>query len=173
MRGYNYDSYCGIYCGACSILMARMTGYKDKFASYWKDELNFELKCHGCKTDTLFENCENCKIRKCAVNRNIERCIYCTDFPCNIILGEGNNYLNKLPHLKTISKNLVTIKKVGVNQWLAEQEKQWKCPECQTSFSWYATNCTTCGKDLEKIKDYENVFEKNVLHTTWRSPRKS
>jgi len=54
-------------------------------------------------------------------------------------------------------KNVETIKRIGVEQWLAEQESLWRCPECGTGFSWYTANCTTCGKDLKGLKDYENL----------------
>lgn len=175
MSNYNYDSYCGIYCGACSILMAFKTGYKDKFASYWNDELNHEIKCQGCKTDTIFENCGKvCKIRKCAINRNMEHCIDCDDYPCNFY-NEWLNYstIFKLPHLKPAPNNLTTIKNVGVDQWLSEQDKKWKCSECQTSFSWFTINCTICGKDLEKNKEHESVFQPFPAHVEafFRKPK--
>lgn len=150
MSNYNYDSYCGLYCGACDIIMAYKNGYEDKIAPYLNVEPS-QIKCHGCKTDTLFVNCENCKIRNCVINKNMEHCIDCDNFPCSFFDE------NTLPHWKIVHKNLTIIKNVGVNQWLAEQEKQWKCPECQTDFSWYATNCISCGKDLEKIKDYNKI----------------
>ncbi|HUW63318.1 MAG TPA: hypothetical protein VMW83_01260 [Spirochaetia bacterium] len=47
MPNFNYDSYCGPYCGSCSIMVAYQTGQKDKFASFLHDELGFELKCRG------------------------------------------------------------------------------------------------------------------------------
>lgn len=158
MSNYNHDSYCGLYCGACDILLAYKKGYQDKVASFLNVEPS-QIKCHGCKTDTLFINCQNCKIRNCAINRNMEHCNDCNDYPCNIFNELIHDFSNqfKLPHLKIIPKNLLTIKNIGVNPWLSEQEKQWKCPECQTSFSWYTPNCTNCGKDLEKIKDYNNL----------------
>lgn len=158
MSDYNYDTYCGLYCGACDVLMAYKNGYEDKIAPYLNMEPS-QIKCHGCKTDTLFINCQNCKIRNCAINKKVEHCIDCDDYPCNLyneLLQDFSNK-NNLPHLKIIPKNLLTIKNVGVNLWLVEQDKQWKCPECQTSFSWYSPNCTKCGKELDKIKDYNNI----------------
>ncbi|MFZ5645635.1 MAG: DUF3795 domain-containing protein [Bacillota bacterium] len=164
MSNFNYDSYCGIYCGACSILKAYQTGIKDKFASFMSDEIGFELRCHGCKTDTVFENCANCKSRSCAINKKVERCIDCSDFPCDIVNSdELKNILDKLPHLKTILNNIGTIKNIGVNKWLEDQDKKWKCPDCQTDFSWYTTKCSKCGKDLEKIMDYEKTFDKSIF----------
>lgn len=150
MSNFNYDTYCGLFCGACDVLMAYKTGNEDKIAPYLNIEPS-QIKCHGCKSDTVFINCQKCNIRNCAINRNIKHCIDCDDYPCNFFNE------NKLPHWKITSKNLMTIKNIGVNQWLSEQEKLWMCPECQKNFSWYSTNCINCGKDLEKIKDYNNI----------------
>ena len=51
-------------------------------------------------------------------------------------------------------KNLDRIKEVGVDKWLAEQEQQWKCPDCQTASSWYAEDCANCGRGLA---DYQRL----------------
>ena len=174
MSNFNYDTYCGIYCGACSILRAYKTGNKDNFASYWtkstlKDFLkgqgvsiaegeDLSLKCHGCKTDTIFINCKYCKIRTCAISKKVEHCNDCEQYPCNLL---NNTLLNEeiqkqLPHLKAALDNLNTIKNAGVNNWLEQQEKQWKCPECDTTSSWYTFSCPSCGKDLTGSKDYGN-----------------
>ena len=81
MDSFNYDCYCGIYCGACDILMTYKTGYKHRPASFWNESTvktlhnklglyydknrPFTTKCNGCKSDTLFVNCAVCEIRKC------------------------------------------------------------------------------------------------------------
>ena len=76
------DSYCGIYCGACDIMMSYKTGRRTRLASLWnvptvkkfqkKMGLDYDenracsLECHGCKSGTLFVNCRACGIRICA-----------------------------------------------------------------------------------------------------------
>ncbi len=72
------------------------------------------------------------------------------------LLQDFSNKHN-LPHLKIIPKNLTTIKTIGVDQWLKEQARIWKCPDCQTDFSLYTPKCKKCGRDLDKIKDYNNL----------------
>lgn len=177
MSNFNYDSYCGLYCGACSIMMAYKTGVKDPFASYWTDDAirNFhqqvygkaldenepiEIKCYGCKTDVLYVNCRPCKIRNCAIDRKMEHCIDCGDYPCKFFeeVFMNEEAQKQVPHLKTAGKNLTVIRNVGTKQWLEEQARIWRCPECQTESSWYTTNCTKCGKDLSETKDFDNVL---------------
>ncbi len=163
MSVFNYDSYCGLYCGSCSILKAYQTGISDKFALFMGEEAGLKLKCHGCKSDTVFVNCANCKIRTCAIDKGVKRCLDCKDFPCSLFnVDEFKFVLDKLPHLKTIQNNLVTIMNNGVDEWLKEQSKRWKCPDCQTDFSWYADNCSKCGKDLSEIIGFKN-FDKRIF----------
>lgn len=174
MSDYNYDSYCGLYCGACDILMAYKTGNKTNFSCFWTEprlkayqksqgntcsKSDLELKCHGCKSDTVFVNCRSCVIKNCAIEKNVEHCPQCKDYPCNFIadLKNGEKVLN---HLKEKEDNLQKIKEIGVNNWLLEQEKRWKCPGCQTSFSWYSSVCSNCGEDLSK-----HAYKFNIINS--------
>jgi len=150
MNKFNYDTYCGLYCGACDILMAYKGGYGDQLAAYMDVEPS-QITCCGCKSDLVYINCQNCEIRMCAINKNLEHCIDCNSYPCDLFNE------NQLPHWKITDKNLLTIKSQGVRQWLLDQEKIWQCPDCGTGFSWYAPACSQCGKILEKIKDYNNI----------------
>ena len=163
MRKYNYDSYCGIYCGACDIHLAYETGQKDRFASFFTiptlealltargvlyRQSELELKCHGCKSDMLFINCSDCPIRSCAVGKQVDHCIDCVDYPCAIHRGR-TKMEGLLPHLTSNYANMETIGKAGLETWLLEQDEKWKCPDCQTRFGWYASHCATCGRDLK------------------------
>ncbi len=165
MKKNNFDSYCGIYCGACDIMMAGRTGDKYKLASFWNGDnikryqktLGFDydstkpvsLKCNGCKSDTLFVNCANCFIRKCAKEKNVNYCLDCGSYPCSHIVN-----LKKagpvLPHIKDNHNNLERIREAGLKVWSSEQKKRWQCPHCQTEFSWYTDRCRNCGKGLKK-----------------------
>ncbi len=159
------DSYCGIYCGACDISMADKTGRKTVFAEFWSEPMvtsflrsqgyrrqegeSLRLQCSGCKSDNLFINCRVCPIRTCARERNVARCNDCKDYPCRI-LTERKKVEGLLPHVKSCQDNLEAIKKNGVDAWLADQGKRWKCPECQTGFAWYSAKCASCGRDLKE-----------------------
>ncbi len=164
MSTYNYDSYCGIYCGACDIHVAYVTGQRSRFASFFTEptlkalitlrnipyqQSDLGLKCHGCKSDTVFINCSDCPIRACAVARKVEHCIDCGDYPC-AILQKRKTMEGLLPHLAGNHENMASIRKSGLEQWLLEQDAKWKCPECQTRFAWYTGHCSYCGADLKK-----------------------
>lgn len=164
ISNYNCDSYCGLYCGACDVMHACKTGEKDRFAAFWTEsrlrsineaqgitieEDDLQLKCHGCKSDTVFINCRACEIKKCARSRSVEHCSECSEYPCKIFLGMKDGE-KVLPHIKSKQGNLEAIKESGIDRWLIEQEDKWKCPECQTPFAWYSTHCSNCGRNLKK-----------------------
>ncbi len=162
---FNFDSYCGIYCGACDIMMTYKTGKKQRLASVWNEKtvkslhkglglkydhsIPFKQECHGCKSGQLFVNCSVCKKRECAISRNVAHCIDCTDYPCDEIWSSQKN-ASILPHVKDNHLNMESIKAVGVDQWLWDQQYRWKCPQCNASFSWYSTKCDSCGTNLRE-----------------------
>ncbi|MGE5423269.1 MAG: DUF3795 domain-containing protein [Ignavibacteriales bacterium] len=173
--GFNFDSYCGIYCGACSIMVSYRTGEKDPLANFFNEENvrsflameghaypegePFEHKCEGCKTNTLFINCRPCQIRACAQEKKVEHCVECRAYPCPLFEARMCNpqIQQNLPHSKMPVINLDRIKEVGFDQWLTEQEAAWSCPDCGNSFSWYAAVCSKCGRELNSLKDYSKL----------------
>ena len=168
---FRYETYCGLYCGACDILMAYQRGLEQQTPPEWS-ELGeplrrhipqAEIVCHGCKTDTVFAGCAKCPIRKCGRNHpEIETCLDCKRYPCwrhkffKIVVALLN-FEKKLPHQKIKPRNLQTIREKGLRAWLEEQQRVWACPDCQTSFSWYQRKCKQCGRELDSIKDYNNL----------------
>jgi hypothetical protein len=155
MEDFNYDSYCGNYCGACEILNAYKNGTGNEIAALWGASPE-EIKCLGCKTGTVFKNCTLCGIRKCAMEKGVQHCVSCGEFPCRI-LESGKSLVDQLPHLKAIPQNMRTIKKKGAKYWLREQEAKWRCPDCGAPFSWYKEKCSGCGRDLGRDKDFMDL----------------
>ena len=91
-------SYCGLLCQSCPIyLAARETNElkKQELVSEiilaCKEIYGIEYKyedinaCDGCTADTgrLFIGCNNCKVRKCAVQKGVENCAHCDEYVCN------------------------------------------------------------------------------------------
>lgn len=165
MEEFRYDTYCGLYCGACEIMKACQKELSASVKARWEDlpeqfSKNIgeaELVCRGCKTDTVFEGCRKCSIRACAKAKNVESCTLCADYPCPLVL-QRNEYLKKitrkLPHTKVMFKNLDIIRTKGTDEWLRERERDWTCPQCGTGFSWYQETCEKCGRELGSLKEH-------------------
>ena len=140
MSELRYDSYCGIYCGACEIMHAETEEDEARVLKLWEGTLNAgpgQMHCSGCKSDNLFFNCAQCVMRPCAINRGVEFCIECEEYPCGYYEA-GKQAVDQVPylqHMKAIIGNQRYIKDHGVERWLEDQKNKWQCPQCGTSFA--------------------------------------
>jgi predicted RNA-binding Zn-ribbon protein involved in translation (DUF1610 family) len=146
-----YDSFCGIYCGACDILIANEEGNVDPLAQKWKMKIQ-DLLCLGCKTDVVSIYCSDCKIKKCAVEKKIEFCFQCSDYPCEILRSFRND---SSAHHSSVIQNLEDIRKEGIEKWLGEQYIRWRCPDCGVRFAWYDKSCPECHSHLYNCEEEE------------------
>jgi len=90
-------AYCGLACQTCPIYLATRQENKEEQArmraeivQLCKEQygMDYELEditdCDGCRTEDgrLFSACKNCLIRKCAKQKGLENCAYCTEYAC-------------------------------------------------------------------------------------------
>jgi hypothetical protein len=90
-------AYCGLNCFKCQIYLAtRETDPKKQrkmrediviaIKKYLGEEKRIEdiTDCDGCKAQggRLYSNCQKCQIRKCASEKGVENCAYCSEYPC-------------------------------------------------------------------------------------------
>jgi hypothetical protein len=95
-------SYCGLDCHTCLIYLAAREINKtnkekmiseivDKCKEHYGVELEYEdiLDCDGCKSviGRIFTSCSNCKIRKCAIEKEIENCAHCSEYACENLMA--------------------------------------------------------------------------------------
>lgn len=162
MEETRFDTYCGLYCGACEILNARTEEQKQKVVRDWREMWTVspeQVTCRGCKTEKPFLMCRNCRIKDCASEKGLEFCYQCPDYPCEHY-RRSQDYISKYEHLqhwKTARQNLEFIRTHGVAAWLEEQKSVWSCPDCATHFSWYMERCPDCGRNLRGERDYERA----------------
>jgi len=145
MKDFTRDSYCGIYCGACSVLMHGKTGHQDGFAACLGSLPKSEIACGGCKSGHLYAGCRICNFRGCAEEKGIARCVDCADYPCGMY-KKWKAAAGFLPHVGEAGASLEVIRREGAEAWLAKQRKRRSCPECGSPFSWYASQCLDCGR---------------------------
>ncbi len=144
---------CGLHCGICTMYRV----YHDRNLSLWKEtpknfrkqlgleEIDFkDIACEGCRSSVLFEYCAQCSIRKCVLEeKELEWCYQCEDFPCEMLLDFQSYW--RMP----IVENLREIQEVGLNKWLEQKDKKWRCQQCGTKLHWFSFGiCPKCGETI-------------------------
>ncbi len=136
---------CGLYCGVCGIQTAHRTGdlrLKEKLAGAYgvKPE---DIQCRGCMSDLVFKYCQVCPIRKCALERKLEGCFQCPEFPCA--------HINNFPFPAGRQEILEAVpewKKLGTEKWVAGQERKYVCSGCGARAFRGARRCPKCKAPL-------------------------
>ncbi|NLG79739.1 MAG: DUF3795 domain-containing protein [Firmicutes bacterium] len=146
-----YDTYCGLYCGACDTLLANEEGRLGLLARKCKMSVE-ALTCRGCKSGVASVWCMKCEIRRCALARRVEFCFECADYPCDRLRAFA---ADSRAHHSVVLKNLEAIRVKGVAAWLEEQKSRWSCPQCGTRSSWYDRRCRRCRQRLYDCRDEE------------------
>ena len=139
-----YDSYCGLYCGACAILLSNEKGEIENDAKSWNMNVE-DVRCFGCKSKINAIYCRDCEFKTCCESKKINFCFQCNEYPCSKLLDFKND---KYSHHSVVLKNLESIHQKGLVKWLKDQEKRWKCASCGTRFTWYDKLCEKCGEKL-------------------------
>ena len=127
---------CGVYCEACP---------------------SFKTSCNGCGSENKNQKRKSkwsCKIRVCCFKKNnFSFCYECERFPCKEYskkLSESHKEDKKYQYRHELPKNLMRIKKIGIEKWLKEQKVRWQCPNCSGKIKFYYYKCSDCGfKKLE------------------------
>jgi len=151
---YDYGAYCGLYCGACAILVANERDELEQLlaredaAQYDADDLT----CRGCRTEVTACFCADCEMRACARERGVAFCVECGDYPCQHL---QTFQADKHAHHSVVLKNLETIREDGAEAWLAAQAERWSCPKCGRRFTWYEEKCKNCGAVLTDARAEE------------------
>jgi hypothetical protein len=132
------DGYCGLYCGACPIMLDTKKGKP-------------ETTCHGCKSSQPAGHCLVCAIKSCAIERSFTFCSQCQDLQdCEKMSAFMND--TEWPYHQAVLKNFAAIQQAGLPQWLTEQAERWSCPTCGNPHSWWDESCPLCGAGVASYK---------------------
>jgi hypothetical protein len=127
---------CGMNCGICVAFFGyTMKGDKRKHP------------CNTCRSRK--SQCTFIK-KKCykLATKQIEYCFECTDFPCANLRTLDKGYRNK--YGMSMIENLSYIQANGIEQFLKNEQKRWKCPSCGGIICVHNKTCYACGKTLEE-----------------------
>lgn len=135
---------CGLYCEACSLYIATMEDPERLKMIAARFHVSEEAaKCHGCRSDKRFPQCESCKMSACTAQRGIDFCGECAEYPCEHL----KKFQTERPHRIELWDELERIRAIGYEQWLGEIREHYACPQCGTVNSAYDLKCRKCGAE--------------------------
>jgi len=133
------DGYCGLYCGACPVLLKTRAG----------DE---PAPCYGCKSNYISQHhCATCDIKACARQKGYAFCHECAELnTCERM----HTFMAapEWPYHQSVLKNLECVERDGLQPWLEEQAKRWRCPQCGAAHSWWDETCRQCGAAVSSYR---------------------
>ena len=137
---------CGLFCGVCGIYVATRDGnekFKEKLAPVYGAKPE-DLVCDGCLSERVFGYCQSCPIKSCCLDKKIEGCHQCSDFPCKFI----DNFPIPVGK-KVILRSIPRWREVNTAQWMAEEEQRYICPHCGYPQFRGVKKCRQCKEAID------------------------
>ena len=121
---------CGIVCSNCDIYKATQNddddlraiiferqmewGHGDRFQKLYGREHTLEdIHCNGCPVEngSAFWYIDNCRMRACALDKNLENCAHCAEYPCeNLQAFFDKSHVNAKKTLDEIRSRFAEVK---------------------------------------------------------------
>ena len=150
---------CGLYCGSCPLYKARTDrALAEKIAQQRGIQVEDLPVCLGCKAQqghipVMGEPI--CGTYDCVINqRGLRFCYECEDFPCKNLKHIDKRY--KTNFKMSMIENLEFIKKHGIKDFLENEDKKWKCPNCGEIICCHNGICFNC--EYDKLKNKEKLY---------------
>jgi len=135
---FMYHGYCGLYCGACPIMLNT------------KPETGTE-ECHGCKSEQPTGYCAICSLKACARRKGCVFCSECLEYGTWDLMQKFLKDAN-WPYQQIVTKNVESIRQNGLPKWLEAQEQRWRCTNCGGSHPWLDETCPQCGRAVASFQ---------------------
>ena len=136
---------CGMNCALCSNYLSLANDLKNKGIKI--------PYCTGCRARN-----KKCAFVKKSCSRllkgEVDFCFECPDFPCDRMKTLDSRY--KVRYRMSMIDNSRFIKEHGMQKFLEEQKKTWKCPSCDELISCHNGLCFNC--DLEKLRSKKQKY---------------
>ncbi|MDG6229396.1 MAG: hypothetical protein QCH96_05470, partial [Candidatus Thermoplasmatota archaeon] len=88
------------------------------------------------------------KYCKKLTKKEVDYCYQCSDFPCSHL--EKIDTLYRERYNMSMIENLEFIRDNGVKEFLKQQEKKYKCPDCNGVICVHNKICYSCGRSFEQ-----------------------
>jgi hypothetical protein len=102
--------------------------------------------CLGCRMNDKSKpaSCRKCKLKDCAIKKNIRFCYECDEYPCIQIKRLDKSY--QIRYQESLINNMEVIKSKGMYYYLDFEKKRLKCPKCRGTLNLHHKICSECGE---------------------------
>ena len=105
---FGLPCYCGHDCSKCVTYIATQTDNDDlrrQAQSFYKERFGLDIPlekfyCDGGRSENVFELCKECPFKKCCIERGIDACSKCSEYPCKDISDYQEKYVNRSNQLE-------------------------------------------------------------------------
>ena len=136
---------CGMNCALCASYLAWVNDLKSKGIKM--------PYCTGCRTRN-----KQCTFVKKSCYRllkgRVDFCFECSDFPCDHLKSLDARYKSR--YKMSMIDNSRFIKEHGMQMFLEEQEKSWKCPNCSELICCHNGLCFNC--EIKKVRSKKQKY---------------
>jgi len=142
MTDLKYIAYCGLYCRLCAQLARipqqsaalrdtlRKEGWEhfgehaiQGFDGFWVILGRLSQLIDTCRCCRGGCGNPDCSIRKCAIEKKVEICSSCSEYPCSHVEDLAKRYPNLL-------SDGARQKEIGIEKWVREQEQRFRAGFC-------------------------------------------
>jgi len=136
---------CGMNCALCSGFLALKNDLKSKGIRM--------IRCTGCRPRN--KKCAFLKKHCSKLSKGeVTFCFECESFPCKRLRTIDERYRSR--YRMSMIENLRFIREHGMEKFLEEQEKSWKCLNCGELICCHNGLCFNC--DLEKLRNKKQKY---------------
>ena len=158
------SSYCGVFCKSCPLYIGTTEEPERlELLAAMMDKKTEDLKCHGCRSDTVSYYCADCRLKNCAENRDLSNCRQCGEYPCSSL----KEFQAEMPHRAELWDSLDILENEGYDSWVDKLTKNYTCSKCSTLNTAYDISCRSCG-NIPGSDFYERNSEKIKQHLSRR-----
>ena len=105
---FSLPCYCGHDCARCITYIATLRdddNLRRQSQSFYKEQFGLDIplkkfNCDGGRSKNVFELCKECPFKKCCIERGIDSCNKCSEYPCSEISDYQEKYVNKCNQLE-------------------------------------------------------------------------
>lgn len=142
-KAFETAAICGLFCESCRYYIATQENKGLPELAQKAGQPAEEMRCNGCRSDTVTYYCRTCDMKLCALEKGISFCSECGEYPCGIL----REFQAERPHRIELYESLDYVKEKGFPAWREKMIKNYSCEKCGNINSIYDFACRKCGND--------------------------